>query len=218
MTEFLDKFCIYYSNDILIYSKDKREHEHHVKQILIALKKHRLFAKLDKCFFNKNGVKYLKFIVTTKDIVINSFKIKPIISWFTLKTTKEIQSFFEFCNFYRRFIENYSNIARTLINATTNVKFNWTNVMQINFENFQQAFIKISFLKHFDLNRQIKLNTDANEFEIVIILTQLYENTYFHSVVFYTKKLKPSKRNYVIHNQKLFTIVNVSKKWKHYLE
>ena len=218
MTEFLNKFCICYLNDILIYSKNKKEHEKHVQQILKALKKHRLFAKLNKCFFNKNWVKYLDFIVTTDEIIMNSSRIETITSWSTSKTIKKIQSFFEFCNFYRKFIEDYSNIAKTLTNATTNIKFNWTDEKQISFQNLQQAFIKILFLKHFDSEKQIRLETNASEFEITTILTQLYKNTHFHSIAFHFKKLKQSERNYVIHDQKLLTIVNVFKVWKHYLK
>ena len=127
LTEFLDKFCICYLDDILIYFENKENHEKHVKQVLKALRKHRLFAKLNKCSFNKNWVKYLNFIVTIERIVMNSFQIKTIISWSIFKTIKKIQSFFEFCNFYKRFIKDYSNIARILTNATINIKFNWTN-------------------------------------------------------------------------------------------
>ena len=218
LTDFLNKFCICYLNDILIYSKNKKKHEKHVQQILKALKRHRLFAKLNKCSFSKNWVKYLNFIVTTEKIVMNFSRIETITSWSILRTIKKIQSFFEFCNFYKRFIKNYNNIARALTNATTNIKFNWTNERQINFQNFQQAFTKVSFLKHFDSEKQIKLKTDASEFEIATILTQLYENTHFHSMIFHFKKLKQFERNYVTHNQELLTIVNAFKVWKHYLK
>ena len=83
--------------------------------------------------------------------------------------------------------------------------------MQINFENLQQAFIKTSFLKHFDFEKQIKLKTDANEFDMTAIFTQLYENIHFHSVIFHFKKLKSAERNYVTHDQKLLTIINAFK-------
>ena len=218
LTDFLNKFCICYLNDILIYSENKKKHERHVQQILKALRKHRLFVKLDKCFFNKNWMKYLDFIVTIEKIVINSSRIKTIISWLISRTIKEIQSFLEFCNFYKKFIEDYSNIAKALINATTNIKFNWTNEKQISFQNFQQTFIKVSFLKHFDSEKQIRLKTDASEFEIATILTQLYENTHFHSMTFHFRKLKQFERNYVTHDQELLAIVNAFKVWRHYLK
>ncbi|GJX18266.1 putative reverse transcriptase domain-containing protein [Tanacetum coccineum] len=48
---FLDKFLIVFIDDILIYSKNKKEHEEHLKEILELLKKEELYAKFSKCEF-----------------------------------------------------------------------------------------------------------------------------------------------------------------------
>ncbi|GJW86391.1 putative reverse transcriptase domain-containing protein [Tanacetum coccineum] len=46
---YLDKFMIVFIDDILIYSKNKKEHEEHLKAILELLKKEELYAKFSKC-------------------------------------------------------------------------------------------------------------------------------------------------------------------------
>nr|GEZ01031.1 putative reverse transcriptase domain-containing protein [Tanacetum cinerariifolium] len=48
---YLDKFVIVFIDDILIYSKDEKEHEEHLKAILELLKKEELYAKFSKCEF-----------------------------------------------------------------------------------------------------------------------------------------------------------------------
>ncbi|GKF64732.1 putative reverse transcriptase domain-containing protein [Tanacetum coccineum] len=48
---YLDKFVIFFIDDILIYSKSKQEHEEHLKLILKLLKKEELYAKFSKCEF-----------------------------------------------------------------------------------------------------------------------------------------------------------------------
>ncbi|GKF74722.1 putative reverse transcriptase domain-containing protein, partial [Tanacetum coccineum] len=48
---YLDKFVIVFIDDILIYSKNKQEHEEHLKQILGLIKKEELYSKFSKCEF-----------------------------------------------------------------------------------------------------------------------------------------------------------------------
>jgi hypothetical protein len=47
--EFLDKFVVIYLNDILVYSKSKRDHITHLRQVLKTLRQHKLYAKMSKC-------------------------------------------------------------------------------------------------------------------------------------------------------------------------
>nr|GEX35349.1 hypothetical protein [Tanacetum cinerariifolium] len=48
---YLDRFVIVFINDILIYSKNRKEHEGHLKLILKLLKEEELYAKFSKCEF-----------------------------------------------------------------------------------------------------------------------------------------------------------------------
>jgi hypothetical protein len=54
LREYLDKFVIVFLDDILIYSKSKEEHEHHLRMILQVLREYQLYAKLRKCSFIKS--------------------------------------------------------------------------------------------------------------------------------------------------------------------
>ena len=123
LADCLDKFCICYLNNILIYSNNVKNHNDHVKKVLTALRKQRLLGKLKKCSFNKNWIKYLSFIINTEKIIMNSTRTDTILSWSTSKFIKNIQSFLEFCSFYRPFIYEYSEIALLLTNDTKLVKF-----------------------------------------------------------------------------------------------
>ncbi|GJY68135.1 putative reverse transcriptase domain-containing protein [Tanacetum coccineum] len=93
---YLDKFVIVFIDDILIYSKDEKEHEEHLKAILELLKKEKLYAKFSKCEF-----------------------------WI-LKTPTEIRQFLGLAGYYRRFIEGFSKIAKPMTKLTQKgIKFDW---------------------------------------------------------------------------------------------
>ena len=80
LREYLIDFCTTYLNDILIYNNNCEEHVKHVNKMLDRLKKINLFLNIDKCDFFIIKMKYLKLIIITKEIKINSIKIIIIIN------------------------------------------------------------------------------------------------------------------------------------------
>jgi hypothetical protein len=76
----LNKFCIVYLNDILIYLNDKLEHEVHVKLILQKLRKTDFQTDIIKCKFHVTQVSYLELIIIIEEIKMNSVKINIIVN------------------------------------------------------------------------------------------------------------------------------------------
>jgi len=71
-------FIIYYLNDILIYSKDEKQHEEHVKIVLEKLQSTGLYAKLEKCVFYTTKVEFLNYIISNNGISIDTKKIQTV--------------------------------------------------------------------------------------------------------------------------------------------
>ncbi|GJW41939.1 putative reverse transcriptase domain-containing protein [Tanacetum coccineum] len=69
---YLDKFVIVFIDDILIYSKNKQEHEEHLKQILELLKKEELYAKFSKCEFCIPKVQFLGHVIDSEGIHVRT--------------------------------------------------------------------------------------------------------------------------------------------------
>ena len=78
LTEIMNIFCIVYLNDILIFSKNKKKHVFHVRNVLQRLRKFELYANLKKCNFFVKKTEYLNFIVNIDNITMNSRRIKII--------------------------------------------------------------------------------------------------------------------------------------------
>ncbi|GJY15758.1 putative reverse transcriptase domain-containing protein [Tanacetum coccineum] len=115
---YLDKFVIVFIDDILIYSKDEREHEEHLKAILELLKKEKLYAKFSKCEFWIPKVQFLGHVIDSRGIHVDPAKIESIKDWASPKTPTEIRQFLGLAGYYRRFIEGFSKIAKSMTKLT----------------------------------------------------------------------------------------------------
>nr|GEX45947.1 putative reverse transcriptase domain-containing protein [Tanacetum cinerariifolium] len=87
---YLDKFMIVSIDDILIYSKDEKEHEEHLKVILELLKKEELYAKFSKCEFWIPKVQFLGHVIDSQGIHVDPAKIESVKDWASPKSPTEI--------------------------------------------------------------------------------------------------------------------------------
>nr|GEX81324.1 putative reverse transcriptase domain-containing protein [Tanacetum cinerariifolium] len=88
---YLDNFVIVFIDDILIYSKNKKEHRGHLKLMLRLLKEEKLFAKFSMCEFWLSTVKFLSHVIHSEGIHIDHVKIESIKDWASPKTPTEIR-------------------------------------------------------------------------------------------------------------------------------
>ncbi|GJW41005.1 putative reverse transcriptase domain-containing protein [Tanacetum coccineum] len=88
---YLDKFVIVFIDDILIYSKNKKEHKEHLKAILELLKKEELYAKSSKCEFWIPKVQFPGHVIDSQGIHVDLAKIEAIKDWTSPKTPTEIR-------------------------------------------------------------------------------------------------------------------------------
>ena len=129
--DYLDNFVTAFVDDLIIYSKNETEHEKHVKMVLERLRAAGLQASIKKCEFHVTRTKYLGFILTTEGIEVDPEKTQVIHDWKVPNTVRGVQSFLGFCNFYRRFIKDYSRVARPLNQLTKReVPFVWDDKCQ----------------------------------------------------------------------------------------
>ncbi|GJW31826.1 putative reverse transcriptase domain-containing protein [Tanacetum coccineum] len=123
---YLDKFVIVFIDDILIYSKSKEEHEVHLRLVLELLRKEKLYAKFSKCEFWLEEVHFLGHVVNQGGIHVDPGKIEAVKNWKAPTTPSEIRSFLGLAGYYRRFIANFSKIAKPLTSLTQkNQKYVW---------------------------------------------------------------------------------------------
>ncbi|GKB40845.1 putative reverse transcriptase domain-containing protein [Tanacetum coccineum] len=121
---YLDKFVIVFIDNILIYSKNKEEHEEHLKLILELLKKEEF-----------------------KGIHVDPAKIESIKDWTSPKSPTEIRQFLGLAGYYRRFIEGFSKIAKPMTKLTQkSVKFDWGEKEEAAFQLIKQKLCSAPIL------------------------------------------------------------------------
>nr|GFA70846.1 putative reverse transcriptase domain-containing protein [Tanacetum cinerariifolium] len=136
---YLDKFMIVFIDDILMYSKDEKEHEEHLKAILELLKKEELYAKFSMCEFWIPKVQFLGHAIDSQGIHVDPAKIGSIKDWASPKSPTEIHQFLGLARYYRRFIEGFSKIARPMTKLTQRkVKFEWGDKQEAAFQLLKQ--------------------------------------------------------------------------------
>lgn len=106
--------CLFYLDDILIFSRSVTEHERHVRQVLQHLLEKHLFVKEEKCEFHVTTVSFLGYIIEQGNLRADPAKVKAVIKWPTPSNCKQLQSFLGFANFYLCFIRDYSRLALPL--------------------------------------------------------------------------------------------------------
>jgi len=213
--DYLDDFCTAYLDDILIYSDNALEHEKHVMKVLERLRKAGLQADIKKCEFSVTRTKYLGFIISTDGIEVDPEKIEVIREWKEPRTVKGIQSFLGFCNFYRRFIRNYGNIARPLTRLTRqDTPFIFDSDCSEAFQELKERLLSAPILRHYDPNFETMLETDASDGVVAGILSQRHPDGEWHPVAFFSKTMTAAECNYEIYDKEMLAIIRSLSQWR----
>ncbi len=104
----LNKFCLIYLNNILIFSDSILNHQKHLQTILDILKKHKLYAKSSKCTVEVKILKFCKYIMKQDTLWPVSVKISVIKNWSAPKTAHYVWQFLELTSYYWWFVQGFA--------------------------------------------------------------------------------------------------------------
>nr|XP_025611556.1 uncharacterized protein LOC112704909 [Arachis hypogaea] len=210
---FLDKFMVVFIDEILVYSKTVKEHDEHLKIVLQILKEQKLFAKLSKCEFRKEGVKFFGHMGSKKGIVMDPSKIEAVMEWERPTSVKEIRSFLGLAGYFRRFIHGILQIALPMAKRTRkDTPFVWTSKCEESFRTLKKKLTSAPILILPEPHEPFEVCCDASLKGLGCVLMQ-HRNV----VAYASYQLRPHEVNYPTHDLELAAVVFVLKIWRHYL-
>ncbi|GKC29955.1 putative nucleotidyltransferase, ribonuclease H [Tanacetum coccineum] len=210
---YLDKFVIVFIDDILIYSKTREEHVEHLRLVLELLKKEKLYAKFSKCEFWLREVQFLGHVINGNGIHVDPSKIEAVKNWKAPRTPSEVRSFLGLAGYYRRFIENFSKIAKSLTILTQKCKtFDWGEEQELAFQTLKDKLCNAPVLALPDGPEDFVVYCDASGLGLGCVLMQRGK-----VIAYASRQLKIHEKNYTTHDLELGAVVFALKIWRHYL-
>jgi hypothetical protein len=211
--EYLDKFVVVFIDDILIFLKTNEYHETHLRLVLEKLRTHQLYAKFNKCEFWLSKVAFLGHVISAGGISVDPDKVRDVLNWMPPINVSEIRSFLRLAGYYRRFIKDFSKIAKpTTKLVEKNKAFEWTVECQSNFEELKKCLTSAPVLVLPDVTKKFDLYCDASRRGMGCVLMQEGQ-----VVCYASRQLRKHEENYPTHDLELAAVVHALKIWRHYL-
>jgi hypothetical protein len=211
-------WLIIYMDDLLIHSAGDDEHRVQTEKVLQRLQDNHLYLKLEKCAFAVPEVEYLGMVIWEGHVAMDPTKLTAIDKWQPPTSVKGVRSFIGFCNFYQRFIPDFSNIARPLHDLTKkNARWNWTPACEDAFLTIKDAFTRQLVLSMPDVSTPFFVMSNASLTATGAVLMQKDPNGDLHPCAYLSKTLSSAERNYDIYDRELLAIIHALEEWRHYL-
>ena len=213
--DLLDECCTAYIDDILIYSEDPLEHATHVKKVMDRLMAANLQVDIKKSEFHVTTTKFLGFIISTKGIRPDPEKVEAITNWEPPTSVKGVQSFLGFCNFYRRFINGYSRLAKPLFQLTAKgTQWTWNHAEQGAFDALKNTLASTPLLAMYDPARETRVETDASDGVVGGVMSQRSPTDgNWHPIAYFSKTMLPAETRYEIHDKEMLAVVRCMLAW-----
>ncbi|GBM11574.1 Retrovirus-related Pol polyprotein from transposon 297 [Araneus ventricosus] len=209
--------CLVYLDDIIIVGRTFEENLNNLRRVFQRLQKANLKLNLKKCRFFQMEVVYLGHVISAEGVKTDPEKIKAVVDWPHPDKIHDLRNFLGLCTYYRRFVRNFSTIARPLHKLTeAKSNFSWTDECEKSFNSLKQALTSAPILTYPRIDKDFILDTDASNEGIGAVLSQNIGNEE-RVIAYFSKSLGKPERNYCVTRKELLAIVKSIDHFHHYL-
>uniref|UniRef100_A0A671VB87 Gypsy retrotransposon integrase-like protein 1 n=1 Tax=Sparus aurata TaxID=8175 RepID=A0A671VB87_SPAAU len=205
---FGDQQCqslLLYLDDIVVFSSTFQQHLERLEVVLQRLQHEGLKAKLSKCSFFQQEVRYLGHIISAEGVSTDPSKLEVVANWQPPTTILALRSFLGFASYYRRFVEGFAKLAAPLHRLVAElvgsksrrsepVVGKWTGEHQRSFEALKSKLTTAPVLAYADFSLPFILEVDASHGGLGAVLSQEQEGK-VRPIAFASRSLRPTERN-----------------------
>ena len=214
----LHRSVVVYMDDLLCYSSSLEQHLRDVREVLAILRQEKLYVKASKCAFGREELGFLGHRVSGAGVSVDPRKVAAVREWPAPPSNVELRQFVGLCNYYRRFVKGYADIAAPLTRLCgPHAPWHWGPVEQQSFDTLKCCLTTAPVLRTFDPGRRSVLTTDASETAISAVLTQPDDAGHHHPVAYESRKLTAAEQAYLPHVLELLAVVHALRVFRHYL-
>jgi hypothetical protein len=215
----LYKGVIVYLDDINIYSKTFEEHLAKLQEVLKRLRAAGLKLGPDKCYFLKRQIEFLGHVISKEGISTDPAKVDKVQNFPRPKDLTKVRSFLGLASYYRKFIQDFSKIARPLNQLMQkDTPFKWKKEQQQSFEILKEKLTTLPILAHPDFEKPFYLLTDGSSEGLGAVLAQLNEKGQEQVIAYASKSLQGAQKSYSATEFKCLAVVWAVKQFHHYLD
>lgn len=213
----INQTCFVYLDDIIVYGKTLDEHNKKLQTLFQRLREVGLKLQTDKCEYLRPELTYLGHVITEDGVKPNPEKIKTIRDFPTPKNPKHIKQFLGLVGYYRKFIKNFSRIAKPLTTLLKkSVEWKWEQPQEAAFQTLRETLITEPILQYPNFRLPFILTTDASNKAIGAVLSQGQAGTDL-PVAYASRTLNSAEINYSTTEKELLAIVWACKHFRPYL-
>lgn len=209
--------CLVYLDDIIIVGRTFDEHLKNLELVLSKIRSANLKLSPKKCSLFKQQVSFLGFVVSQEGVRTDPEKITAVKDWPVPKDKTQVRAFLGLCSYYRRFVKNFSDIAKPLHKLTEEKRhFFWDEECEAAFEELKKRLCNTPILGYPDAENDFIVDTDASDFGIGGVLSQ-QKGDQEVVIAYFSKSLSKPERNYCVTRRELLAVVKTLQHFSKYL-
>ena len=216
-----------YLDDIIIHSSSFEDHLVRLEAVFVKLRDQGLKLKPSKCHLFQKRVKYLGHVISENGVEADPEKVEVVKNWPVPKTVQELRQTLGFFGYYRRFVQDYSKLAKPLhqllqghentkrVNKKTEVELNEDSLSA--FKLMKDKLTTLPILAYADFSLPFELHTDASGLGLGAVLYQS-QNGIKRVIAYASRGLRTSEVNYPAHKLEFLALKwAVCEKFRDYL-